>query len=282
MKIGVSSYSFSQLLSKNKISLIDTVKLAAEIGFDSIEFTQLPDSDMPKEELAKLLVLEAEKYNIEISAYLIGANLLQNTEEEMVFEVERIKKELDIAKILGVKLFRFDILFSMPKFMSYKMAIKKVVPYIREIADYGKNLGITTMTENHGQIFQDADRMIELYSEVDNDNFKLLCDMGNFMCADEVCQISVSKVISLTAHIHSKDFLKFSREEAVGKPNTFTSRAHNYLQGTVVGKGEVNVSQCLSIIKSSGYDGFINIEYEGPNDCIDALKEGLSYLRENI
>ena len=42
MKIGVSSYSYSQYFSKGKLDLITVIQKAADMGFEAIEFTQLP------------------------------------------------------------------------------------------------------------------------------------------------------------------------------------------------------------------------------------------------
>ena len=41
MKLSVSSYSFSQYISNGKLTQLDCVKQAAEMGFDGIEFTKL-------------------------------------------------------------------------------------------------------------------------------------------------------------------------------------------------------------------------------------------------
>ena len=66
MKIGVSSYSFSSLINKGEITQKDTVRLAKEIGFDAIEFTELkPDGDKSIEEYAKEIKNEAENYGME-------------------------------------------------------------------------------------------------------------------------------------------------------------------------------------------------------------------------
>lgn len=282
MKIGVSSYSFQQYINQGKMTVKDTVKKASEMGFDAIEFIELPSAEMTQEEMAAVLVSEAEKYNIEISAYLIGAQLYKETKEEEKNEVERIKKQIDIANLLGVKLFRYDIMFSLPKYTTYKQALKRVVPYMREIADYAKQYGIITMSENHGVIFQDADRMIEVVSEVDHENYQLLVDIGNFMCADEIPQISVGKVARLAAHVHVKDFNKYTFEEGKDMEKAFRTRGGNYLVGTTPGKGDANVPVCIELLKAAEFDGYIDLEYEGTRDCIEALAEGLETLKKII
>ena len=60
------------------------------------------------------------------------------------------------------------------------------------------------------------------------------------------------------------------------------TRGANYLRGTAVGDGDVGSAQCIQILKNAGYDGYLDIEYEGPEDCIEALKKGLDFLRKSI
>ena len=59
-------------------------------------------------------------------------------------------------------------------------------------------------------------------------------------------------------------------------------RGCNCLKGTTVGQGIVPVAQCLAILKRAGFDGFVDVEFEGTEDCATALSEGLAFLRTII
>ncbi len=54
----------------------------------------------------------------------------------------------------------------------------------REISDYAASKGIRTCSENHSFVGQDNDRLEALLNAVDHENYGLLVDMGNFVCAD--------------------------------------------------------------------------------------------------
>ena len=56
----------------------------------------------------------------------------------------------------------------------------------------------------------------------------------------------------------------------------------NYLRGTIIGHGVVPVKQCLSILKKNGYDGYIGVEFEGIEDCIQGISIGLANLRRYV
>ena len=87
MKISVSSYSFQQYIKAGKLSQLDTVRAAYDLGLRAIEFIDMcpefgkaPTLDEQKE-YAKLIRAEADKYGMDINAYTIGANLFKKGED---------------------------------------------------------------------------------------------------------------------------------------------------------------------------------------------------------
>ena len=91
MKIGVSSYSYQQYLNKGLLDRITVIAKAAEMGFETIEYTGFDDIEAfdDKIKLACQIKEEAAKHGLEISAYVIGANLLQETPELVAAEVAK-------------------------------------------------------------------------------------------------------------------------------------------------------------------------------------------------
>lgn len=277
MKFGVSSYSFSQYMRAGKLTQLSAVAKAKEMGFDDIEFTDLtPPEGTSQMEYAKQIREEAEKCGIEISAYVIGANLAQ---PEVDKEVERLKGCLDIAKELGVKLLRHDTMWNYEYYRSFDDALPVMAKAIREVTEYAAQLGIKTMTENHGLIAQDSTRIERLIAAVNHPNFGTLVDMGNFACADEDSAQAVSRVANLAFLVHAKDFIKVPFAEYKGQEGMFQTRGCNWLKGVAVGDGDVPVAQCIAILKRAGFDGYVDLEYEGAEDCIEGCAKGLKYLR---
>lgn len=280
MKIGVSSYSFSQYIRDGKMTQKDTIKKASEMGFDDVEFTDLvPPEGTDQKDYAKEIREEAQKYGIEISAYVIGANFAKKDTAE---ETERVKKCVDIANLLGAKLLRHDAMFNYNEFRSFDEALPVMAKGIREVTEYAEVLGIKTMTENHGYICQDSDRVEKLVNAVNHRNYGLLVDLGNFMCVDEDPAKAVSRVANLAFLVHAKDFIKIPFDAYNNEEGCFKTRGCNYLKGVSAGTGDVPLKQCISILKNAGFDGYIDIEYEGKKDCAEGISEGLKFLRDFI
>ncbi len=286
MKIAVSAYSYSQYYQNGKMTQFDAVSKAKKMGFDAIEYTELVPfftlTYQDQVDYAKKIRAEADRLNFPIIGYLIsGSALYAGSEEGDRAVIERLKKEIDIAEILGAKFFRHDICGG-EKFNGKTVSFAKQLPIIaknaREVADYAASKGIVSCSENHGLIGQDSDRLEALYNAVDHENFGLLVDMGNFICADENPATAVSRIAPYAVHAHAKDFyLKPFGEPAEGY---YPTRGCNQFQGCAVGDGEVPVAQCVKTLQKAGYDEYLTIEFEGPGDCIDELYKGLAFLRE--
>lgn len=282
MYTSVSSYSFSQYIKAGKLTQFDCIAKAKELGFDAIEFIDLaPHDGSSEEEYAVKLAQEAERCGIKISAYTIGACLIQDTDEQLKAEMDRVKHKIDVAALLKAPLMRHDAFFSQNKYRSFDLALPELAANIRELAEYGKSKGVKTTVENHGRICQDSDRMERIFNAVNHENFGLLVDMGNFMCVDEDPALAVSRVAPYAFHVHAKDFVRYEYG-AAPLTGSFPTRSLARLSGAVCGTGDVPVQQCLHILKTAGYDGCVTIEYEGEMDCIAALEQGLKNLKQAI
>lgn len=281
MKISVSSYSFSQYIRQGKMTQLDCVAKAKEMGFDAIEFIDLdgaPDLELQKKNARKIRA-EADRVGIDINAYTIGACLYRDTQEEMDAEVERLKGQVEVAAILGAKVMRHDVCYQLGKTgkaRSFDGMLPVIAANARKVTEYAAALGIRTCTENHGFIAQDSDRVERLFNTVGHDNYGLLVDIGNFVCVDEDPQRAVSRVAPYAVHVHVKDMLVRSEPADKGWGRT---RGCNYFSGTIVGEGDVPVKKCLEILKNAGYDGYCSIEYEGGADCIYGISKGLRNLK---
>lgn len=286
MEISVSSYSFQALIDAGKITQEEALLEAQKLGFHYIEFIDLvPCKDASYEdqvESAKRIRKNADALGMKINAYTIGANLYQETEEARKNEVERVKKQLDIAKILGAPVLRHDACWQLGKTgnsRSFDLMLPTIAKSAREITEYAQTLGIRTCTENHGSIAQDSDRMERLFNAVNHDNYGLLVDMGNFVCADEPSAHGVSRLAPYAIHVHAKDMRVLPGDSgAQGGP----TRGGNIFQGTIIGEGQVPIRQCLRILKQAGYDGIVSIEYEAGGDCIDGIRRGKENLERYI
>lgn len=275
MKISVSSYSYSQL----KNSDFERIELAREMGFDGIEFAEINPEGADKLEHARALRAYAQKLGIEISNYAIGADFINRDIDD---EIERLKHEVDIAAALGVKTMRHDASGGPEGERFSKTGFEKYLPILAQgckaVTEYAKTQGIKTSVENHGFYCQQSDRVEALMKAVDDENFGWLVDIGNFMCADEASLEAVRVGVNYMVCAHVKDFYFVPAGEE--KPDGFfDTRDGNHLCGSVLGDGVVPVKECVQMIKNSGYDGWVTLEYEGMESPLTGVPKGFEFLK---
>ncbi len=268
---------------------LDVVKKAAEMGFAGIDYTDLLPVKHPSKEEQLAYAAEirraAEEAGIKIVAYTIGANLYTGSPEGDAAEVARLCDQLDVAAALGAKIMRHDVCTRETvngRTVSFARMLPTIAENARKVTAYAKALGIRTCSENHGFVAQDSDRLEALYNAVADDNYGLLIDIGNFACADESSAKAVSRLAPYAIHAHAKDFLVLPNAEKPTTPGYITTRGCNYLFGCAIGEGNIPVKQCVDILKRAGYDGYLTIEYEGAEDCINGITRGMQNLQSYI
>jgi len=287
MKIGVSSYSFSRLVSGGQMQQIDVVAKTKEMGFDVIEFSVLaPPKGMQAIDFAPRLKAECDRVGLPVANYTIGADFISGSNGDWKAEAERLKDEVRVAKILGVPGMRHDATQGFPAgykgARGFDDALPTLIKGCRLVTEFAADLGIRTMVENHGYFCQDSERVEKLVNGVNHPNFGALVDMGNFLCADEDPARAVGRMMPYAFHCHAKDFhVKPGMAPNPGK-GWIPTRAGNWLRGTIIGHGDVPVIQCLRTMKKAGYDGVLSIEFEGMEDVLTGIAIGLANLRRFV
>jgi sugar phosphate isomerase/epimerase len=280
MKPCVSSYSFGRYFEQ--LGAEGVIEKAKEFGLSAIEFTDGGWTDNLSLDTAKRVREKAEELGIEIAALCVGADFLTGDTAAML---EQLRRCVDFAAALGAKAMRHDVA-QQPRSRKYQIGYSDVLPTLasacREITKYAEQLGVRTMTENHGYFSQDANRVESLINTVGHPNFGALIDVGNFMCVDEDPVVSVGIMAPYAFHVHAKDFhFKPGMFDYPGG-GWFITRSGNYLRGAIIGHGDAKVAQSIGILKRAGYDGYVSIEFEGIEDNLLGIRLGLENLKRYI
>jgi sugar phosphate isomerase/epimerase len=288
MKIGVSSYSFARLVREGNLNFHDIPQKAKELGFDCIEFSGLnvPCGKSSLEE-APIIREICHKAGLPIVNYTIGADFINCEGGDWKKEVERLKDEVRVAKILGVKGMRHDATRGFPQnhpsqAKSFEEALPILIKGCRALTEFAEQEGIRTMIENHGFFCQDSERVEKLVCGVNHKNFGVLFDTGNFLCADEDPAKALGRLAPYLFHCHAKDFHFKPGTSFNPGEGWFQSRAGNYLRGAIIGHGDVPLAQCIRLLKKTGYDHVLSIEFEGMEENLTGLRIGLTNIRRLV
>lgn len=284
MKVGLSSYSLAQALSDGRLTILEAIDWVAEQGGAHMEIVPHGFSVVENPGLAAEIKERAAEKGVELSAYCMSANFIQDSEEAFYAEVERIKAHVDIVNYMGIKMMRHDLTaFSMkPEEISihyFEEHLKEMVLGSKIIADHAKQYGITTTIENHGFNVQASDRVQRVLRGVNRGNFKTILDIGNFLCVDEDPLVGVRKNLPYAATVHFKDFYVRPFYEKPGEGPWIQTANGNYLRGAIVGHGDLPIREIIRLLKTEGYDGYLVVEFEGMEDCFEGSRIGMNNVK---
>ncbi|GAA0316796.1 sugar phosphate isomerase/epimerase family protein [Oceanobacillus oncorhynchi subsp. oncorhynchi] len=270
MKLGMSSYSLANALHSGEMTILDVMQWTKDLGGEHIEIVPIGYTLTNNPQLIEDIVNKAKELDLAISNYAIGADFLSGDDEAFEQEVERVKKEVDIANQLGAKRMRHDVSFKPPHeagIEQFDKDLPKIVKACQIIADYAKQYDIVTSIENHGFYLQASDRINLIIAKVNRSNFRHTLDTGNFVCVDEDPVSAIKKCLNNISMLHVKDF--YVRPDSHANPGEgwFGSAAGNYLRGAITGHGDLPLADILKIVKENGYQGFVSIEFEGMEEC---------------
>jgi sugar phosphate isomerase/epimerase len=282
MKLGVSSYSLNGLIKSGEMSILDVVQWVADNGGEHIEIAPIGFTLDNDPSLIEAIRNKADQAGIEVSHYTVVANFVQADEISFQEEIARVKKQVDIAHHLGVKLMRHDVAARpIPEatIVNFLADLPQLVEACQEVADYAAQYGITTSVENHGYYTQSSDRVQALVHHVNRSNFRTLVDIGNFMFVDEDPVAAVKKNLPIASAIHLKDFYLRPGNKDCGD-SRFKTASGNLLRGAIVGQGDIEMWEVIKAVKQSGFDGYISIEFEGQELCTYGTKRGIDNARK--
>jgi sugar phosphate isomerase/epimerase len=284
MKIGLSTYSLLNALKAGEMSVLDAIDWIADNGGEHMEMVPYGYTLVDQPELAEAVRTKAAERGIELSNYCMPANFVQETQEAFDAEVARVKLHVDLCSRLGVKHMRHDVTaFTIPREQMtiawFDENLALMAEGSRQIADYAAPLGITTTIENHGFSAQSSDRVQRILHAVDRPNFRTTLDIGNFLCVDEDPLVGVMNNLPYASFVHFKDFYIRSYDENPGGGDWFRTSHGNYMRGAIVGHGDLPIRRIVKLIKDSGYEGYITVEFEGMEECRSASRIAMDNVR---
>ncbi|NLE29787.1 MAG: sugar phosphate isomerase/epimerase [Phycisphaerae bacterium] len=278
MRLSVSSYSLSRWMRENNKKLNQAIDWIANHA-EGIEFSglNLKEGEDPIRK-AKAVRKRCDDKGLTIVGYCTGANLFQPDEKSQRNEIEKTKKQVEVAATLGVGNMRHDVMYGFPENWkgpkTLNTVLKRVVPAIRDIADFGQSLGVRTTLENHGFYMQAPDRVEKLIQTVNHPNYGLTIDLGNFLCVNADPVKAVATLAKYAIHAHIKDFHVKPKKQM---PSTgwFATPTDIALRGAIIGHGNVDLLSCLKLLKKAGYKSWLSLEFEGMEEPTFGVAQGL-------
>ena len=246
----------------------EMVDYAAEHNIKYLETLNILDLSTPDLQVAKDLKAYADSKGITFPCVSVGISLV---DEDRKAAVEMLKRYADIAKILGSPYLHHTIAlnFSDPAYITenFQLFYDRGLEAVREVFDYAASIGIRTIYEDQGFVFNGKVTFARFLKDVDR-NVGVVADFGNIQFVDEDVEDFIAAVQDRIVHVHVKDYLVTPGGTREKLPGEYTSRGGNFLQGCLIGEGSVHTDLAFQALAAMGYKGYVALEGDpiGPDE----------------
>lgn len=246
----------------------EMVDYAVAHGIRKLETLNILDLSVPDLEVAKELKAYADSKGITFPCVSVGISLV---DDDRKAAVETVKRYADVAKILESPYLHHTIAlnFSDPQYIAENAELfySRGLEAVREVFDYAASIGIRTIYEDQGFLFNGCKTFARFLEEVDR-NVGVVADFGNIQFVDEQVEAFIPQFADRIVHVHAKDYLVTPGSSRAAEPGEYTSKGGNYLKGCLIGEGSVHTDAAFRALQAIGYHDCVSLEGDpiGPDE----------------
>ncbi len=256
-------------------SYYDMVDVAKEYGLSAVEGFNCLDFETPDKEEAKKIRAYADEKEITFPCFSVYINVVGKDSFEMV---ERLKGYADVATILGSPYLHHTVCceFSNPdKVLPYQEEFFETgIKAIRQVYDYAESIGIKTIYEEQGYLFNGIKGFGRLVNAVDRE-IGAVADFANIYQSGDSPLDFIKTYKDLFVHAHIKDITLTDTNETGEGLKTLTGQ---YMVEAPIGQGIVPIPETINALKEAGYTGSYGIEYSAKTDDSPEINNALSLI----
>ncbi|WP_299212107.1 sugar phosphate isomerase/epimerase family protein [uncultured Aquimarina sp.] len=258
-ELSLAQWSLHKEIQSGKLDPIDFAKKAKELGFTGVEYvSQLytyKDAKDPYKALQQLLETlksKSNEHNVQNLLIMVDGegDLAVIDEKERNQTVENHKKWVDAAQFLGCHSIRVNLFGT----NNPEEWVKVATDGLTKLSEYAATKSINVIVENHGYLSSDGALLAKVMKNVNKPNCGTLPDFGNFCLEREGGERWGAKCI--------KEYPKYKGIEEL-MPFAKGVSAKSYDFDAEGNETTIDYKKMLEIVKASGYQGYIGVEYEG-------------------
>ena len=257
-EISLAQWSLHRSLYAGELDHLDFAKISKEnFGIDAIEyvnsffFEKAEDKSYLRE-----MKTRADDYGVKSLLIMCDneGSLGDPDNQKRQKAVENHYKWHEAAKYLGCHSIRVNAYLTeslhglevgdYTKTGSYENQVSLAADGLRKLTEFGANLGINTIVENHGGLSSEGVWLASVMKAVDHPMCGTLPDFGNFRIEGDRWYDRYKGV---------KELMPFAKAVSA-KSHDFDSNGN---------ETQTDFFRMMDIVIDSGYSGYVGIEYEG-------------------
>lgn len=251
IKVGCAAYSYNSYLEKKEMKLEDFIEECYRLRLDGVELTGYYFESIDAGYVDKLKRL-ATRRGLAISGAGMGSDFCHADRARREKEVQEVKKWVDVSQRLGAPCLRV-FAGEAPAGYTEEQAIGWTIEALKSCCEYAAQRGTIIALENHGGITARAANVVKIAKAVNSEWFGINLDLGNYRGA---IYEEIAMTVPYAVHSHAK---MFEDQPALRR---------------------LDYARVRRILESQGYNGFVSLEYEGPDDSKLAVPKETKFLLE--
>ena len=280
-EISLAQWSLHRSLYSGELDHLDFAKISKEnFGIDAIEyvnsffFEKAEDKSYLREMKSR-----ADDYGVKSLLIMCDneGSLGDPDNQKRQKAVENHYKWHEAAKYLGCHSIRVNAYLTeslhglevgdYTKTGSYENQVSLAADGLRKLTEFGANIGINTIVENHGGLSSDGAWLASVMKAVDHPMCGTLPDFGNFRIEGDRWYDRYKGV---------KELMPFAKAVSA-KSHDFDSNGNEI---------QTDFFRMMDIVIDAGYSGYVGIEYEGSEmdemSGIKATKDLLERVKNGV
>ena len=253
LKISLAQWSLNKSIKNGKLPILDFAKKARSFGIEGIEFVSglyTRDTDilerMSMNSLAKELIKRSDDYGIDNVLFMIDnqGDLASSNKNERFQAIDNHKRWIDLSAEIGCKTMRVNLNGEKDLNKWTKNSVKSLTA----LNKYNENINV--VVENHGGLSSSGKYLSNVMSKVKLENCGTLPDFGNF-CMNGSPWGNCTQMYD--RYLGTEELMPYAHAVSA-KSYDFDDEGN---------ETSIDYKRMMEIVKRSGYQGYVGIEYEG-------------------
>jgi len=267
MKLSCLPVSLYEDIFSGKKSVVDWVRFATTLELDGVDLSVKFFPTREEQELDAIRQ-EIKRTGLELCTLVCYPDLTHPDAGQRAGEIEQMKADVRLAAELGARFVRVTAGQRHPG-LQREQGIRWVIEGFRQGLDEAEKLGITLAYENHTKgapwqywdFSQPAAIFLEILNALDGTPLRVCFDTANPLVIGEDAIALLEAVKERVVILHAFDIRTVGAFEPV-RPGT----------------GVAPIKQAFSILKASGFDGWVSVE-EASRTGKDGFEKAVAFVR---
>jgi sugar phosphate isomerase/epimerase len=258
-KLAISQFSFASQFWTKQLDPLDFAAKSKELGITGLDYCSMFFADKAKDQqfLGELKKRAADNGSYNLRIMIDGEGVLGDLNDTTRLKaVENHCKWMDAAATLGCPMIRVNVEGE----GAPTDVAKAAVDSLGRLIEYGRKQNIDVIVENHVGISCNAGWLAGVMKQVDSKHCGTLADFGNF-CINR----TKPETNDIAGYMKTKCLDEYDRYKGIEELMPYAKGVHakSHVFDANGDDTETDFYRMFKLIKNSGFNGWVSIEYEG-------------------